>query len=317
VIRRSSILALLLLVAGILVGCEDRPQPATTSTPSAIATPTAVPPVYPRTLTDASKQELTLEAQPQRIVSMSPGATETLFAIGAGPRVIAVDQFSDFPPDATRALTRVDYSRPNPEQVIALRPDLVLMSGRQRDQVQRFRDLGVPVLYIGDPATLDAVFEHMLLIGSATGHDDGAAQVVRSLRARVAAVQVRIEGVTTGPLVFYELSPSLHTAGPNSFIGSVITTLKGRNIATTRTPFPQLSNEALIAADPEVVLLAGSRTAKVDPGSVAARPGWDGISAVRNDRVHVLDGDVASRPGPRIVDALETIARLFYPDRFR
>ena len=306
-----------MLAAAILVGCQDRPQPATTSTPSAVATPTVVPPVYPRTLTDASKQQLTLAAQPQRIVSMSPGATETLFAIGAGPRVIAVDQFSDFPLDSTRSLTRVDYSRPSPEQVIALRPDLVLMSGRQRDQVQRFRDLGVPVLYIGEPPTLDGVFEHMLLVANATGDDERAAPVVGALRARVEAVRSRIADVATGPVVFYELSPSLHTAGPNSFIGSLLTTLKGRNVATTRTPFPQLSNEALLAADPEVILLADADSAKLDAAIVGARPGWAGISAVINGRVHVLDGDIASRPGPRIVDALEVIARVFYPDRFR
>lgn len=306
-----------MLAVGILVGCQDRPQPATPATPSAVATPTVVPPVYPRTLTDASKQQLTLAAQPQRIVSMSPGATETLFAIGAGPRVIAVDQFSDFPLDSTRSLTRVDYSRPSPEQVIALRPDLVLMSGRQRDQVQRFRDLGVPVLYIGEPPTLDAVFEHMLLVANATGDDERAAAVVGALRARVEAVRSRIADVATGPVVFYELSPSLHTAGPNSFIGSLLTTLKGRNVATTRTPFPQLSNEALLAADPEVILLADAGSAKLDAAIVGARPGWAGISAVVNGRVHVLDGDIASRPGPRIVDALEVIARVFYPDRFR
>ncbi len=306
-----------MLAAAILVGCQDRPQPATTSTPSAVATPTVVPPVYPRTLTDASKQQLTLAAQPQRIVSMSPGATETLFAIGAGSRVIAVDQFSDFPLDSTRSLTRVDYSRPSPEQVIALRPDLVLMSGRQRDQVQRFRDLGVPVLYIGEPPTLDGVFEHMLLVANATGDGERAAAVVGALRARVEAVRSRIADVATGPVVFYELSPSLHTAGPNSFIGSLLTTLKGRNVATTRTPFPQLSNEALLAADPEVILLTDAGAAKLDAAIVGARPGWAGISAVVNGRVHVLDGDIASRPGPRIVDALEVIARLFYPDRFR
>lgn len=309
--------ALLVCAVAILAGCDQRSRPATTGTPSVNVTPAPAPAVYPRTVTDASKHALTLEVQPKRIVSMSPGATETLFAIGAGPRVIAVDQFSDFPAEGTRALTRVDYSRPSPEQVIALRPDLVLMSGRQRDQVQRFRDLGVPVMYLGEPATLDGVFEHVLLVASATGDDDRAATVVRALRERVEAVRTRIADVTTGPRVFYELSPSLFTAGPNSFIGSVITTLKGQNVATTTTPFPQLSNEALIAADPEVILLADAGAAKVESSAVGARPGWAGISAVRNGRVYPLDDNIASRPGPRIVDALEAIARVLYPDRFR
>lgn len=304
------IIALTVLVAGCFSPSETV-QVVSTPTPSSDA-PRAL---FPRTVVDASQVPLVLAAPPQRIVSLSPGATEALFAIGAGPRVVAVDLFSDTP-EAARALAKVDYSRPNPEQVIALRPDLVLMSGRQRDQVQRFRELGLPVVYLGEPATLDAVLDNIALIAKATGHDEAAATLLRTLTQRLDAVRAKVADVTSGPRVFFELSPALHTAGPSSFIGSMLSTLKAQNIATTATQFPQLSAEALIAADPQVVLLADVASAKVDPASIGRRPGWAGVSAVRNGRVHEVDADATNRPGPRIVDAVEAIARLLYPERF-
>ena len=306
----ATLLALTVFVAGCFAPSETV-QVVATPTPSSTA-PRAP---FPRTVVDASQVSLVLAAPPQRIVSLSPGATEALFAVGAGPRVVAVDLFSDTP-EAARSLTKVDYSRPNPEQVIALRPDLVLMSGRQRDQVQRFRELGLPVVYLGEPATLDAVLDNIALIAKATGDDEAAATLLRGLTQRLGAVRAKVADVTTGPRVFFELSPALHTAGPNSFIGSMLSTLKAQNIATTATQFPQLSAEALIAADPQVVLLADVASAKVDPASIGQRPGWAGVSAVRNGRVHEVDADATNRPGPRIVDAVEAIARALYPERF-
>jgi iron complex transport system substrate-binding protein len=250
-----------------------------------------------------------------RIVSLAPGITETVFALGAGARLIATDTFSDYPEAATRT-PKVDYSRPSAEQVVALRPDLVLMSARQRDVVERFRDLQLPVVFLGDAATLDEVFDHMTLIGAALGEDDAARGLIASLRGRVEAVRAQAASTTAGgagPRVFYELTPALHTASPQSFVGSMFSLLRARNIAPGPTPYPQLTAEHVIAADPEVIVLAYVGAAKADPRSVGARPGWSAVSAVRTGRVVVIDPDVANRAGPRVVDALEVLARALYP----
>lgn len=317
--RRASLVAGLVLLAILAAACvapERARETTARATVEPSATATATPAAFPRTVTDASQRSLTLPAAPQRIVSLSAGATETLFALGVGARVVAVDLYSDMP-EAARTLPKVDFSRPSPEQVVALRPDLLLMTGRQRDQVQRFRDLGLPVVYVGDPGSLEAVLEHIGLIAHATGEDARGETLVREMRARIEAVERAVRDAPTRPRVFYELTPALHTAGPTSFIGSMMSTLRLENVAGGPTPFPQLTAEALIAHDPEVVLLAEVGASKVTPASVAARPGWAAVSAVRAGRVHNIDADRANRPGPRIVEALEEIARLCYPDRFR
>jgi len=302
--------------AALLASCAtpevtDRPA-ATTTTPTATVAPTD----FPRTVVDASQRTLALPAPPQRIISLSASATETLFAIGAGPRVVAVDLYSDVP-EAARALTKIDFSRPSPEQVVALKPDLLLMTGRQRDQVQHFRDLGLPAVYVGDPGSLKGVLDHILLIARATGDDARGATLVRDMRAHIEAIERSVRDAPNRPRVFYELTPALHTAGPASFIGSMLSTLRVENVAAGPTPFLQLTSEALIARDPQVILLAEVGPSKVTPSSVAARPGWGAVSAVRNGRVHHVDADRANRAGPRIVDALEEIARLCYPDHIR
>ncbi|MGE3858341.1 MAG: ABC transporter substrate-binding protein [Dehalococcoidia bacterium] len=313
--RRLGRLAVLTLIVPLLAGCAA-PEVARETAATVTATATGTPADFPRTVTDASQRTLTLPAAPGRIVSLSAGATETLFALGAGPRVVAVDLYSDTP-EAARALPKIDFSRPSPEQVVAFKPDLLVMTGRQRDQVQHFRDLGVPVLYVGEPGSLEAVLEHILLIAHATGDDARGAALVASMRARIEAVERTVGDAPSHPRVFYELTPALHTAGPTSFIGSMLSTLRLENVATGPTPFLQLTSEALIARDPEVVLLAEVGASKVTPVSVAARPGWARVTAVRAGRVHAIDTDRANRPGPRVVDALEEIARLCYPERFR
>jgi iron complex transport system substrate-binding protein len=276
-------------------------------------------PAFPFSFTDASGENVTLEAAPQRIVSLSAAVTETLFAIGAGPQLIAADRFSNFPP-AARPLATLEYTRPAPEPVLALAPDLVIMVNRQSGQVSQFRAVGLKVVQLEEPAELDAVLDRIELIGRISGHRDEAVEFSGDMRDRIEGLADRIEAVSspaaapgTGPLVFYELSPDGFTAAPDSFVGALLLTVKARNVAEgATTPFPQLSMEAIIAADPEVILLADSLGGQ-SPASVRARPGWQSISAVRNNRVYEVDPDIFNRAGPRIVDALEQLASLLYP----
>lgn len=268
----------------------------------------ATPGAFPRTVEGADGNSMHLASRPARVVSLSAGATETLFAIGAEDRLVAVDQFSDFP-EAARALPRVDYSNPSAEQLIALHPDVVLMTRRHREIVGRYRDLGLPILYLGEPADLEEVLGNIQLLGTATGTEGAATALVASLRSRIEAVRSASARAVARPRVYYELTPGLHSVGGRSFIGTMLSAAGGENIAPADAAFPQLTAEGVIAADPEVIFLA-QVGAKTTPASVAQRPGWDGVSAVRGARVYSIDADAANRPGPRVVDVLEEIARL-------
>ena len=305
-----------------LVACSDEASEATASTtaemtataaPTETATATEATP-SPVEARDSSGTTLVLAAPAARIVSHSPALTEILFAIGAGDRVVAVDEFSNYPAE-TADLPKVTYSSPDPEQDLAFEPDLVLFSGRQAGSLEHFRELGLPVFYLLEPTDLDGVFESILTLGTLTGMDDGAASVVADMEARLAALAEALEGVQDGPLVFYEITDDLYTVSPDSFIGAALTVLKVRNVAEgTEGAYPQLSSEAIVEANPDVILMADA--AFVDPAGVPERAGWSGITAVVEGRIHPVDGDIMSRPGPRIVQGIEDLAKLLYPDRF-
>ncbi|MEX2229712.1 MAG: ABC transporter substrate-binding protein, partial [Dehalococcoidia bacterium] len=288
----------------------------TASTPAPTAAAVAATPAFPLTITDSAGASVTLDAAPERIISYSPGATEILFAIGVGDRVVATDQFSDYPPE-TADLPKLTYSDPDPEPALALDPDLVIMAGRQRDQVEQFRSLGMTVLLFEEAPAVRGVLDNIRLIGRLTGAGEDADALATTLNARIDAVEATIADVTDGPVVFFEITADLYTAAPNSFVGDLLTLLHARNVAEgAASPFPQLTAEAVIAANPDVVLLTDAEFGET-PAAVCARPGWAAITACTQARVHPVDGDLATRPGPRVVDGLELIAAMLYPDRFR
>lgn len=271
---------------------------------------------FPLTLIDSSGEEIEFTAPPERIISYSPGATEILFAIGAGDRLVAVDRFSDYPAEA-RDLPQLEYSDPAPEPALAYEPDLVFMATRQEGQVEQFRALGMTVVLLHRVDDLEAVMADIEMIGSITGEADGAHDVIEEMRSRITAVEAAVSEIDEGPRVYYELSPSHHTVSPDTFVGSLMEIVKARNIAIgATTDFPELSAEVILDADPEVILVTHSD----DPQdrllqSFADRPGWDAIDAVANGRVYAVDSDLYNRPGPRIVNALEDLLALLYPDQ--
>jgi iron complex transport system substrate-binding protein len=317
-----ALVALLAACGGTEAPSTPGPTPAATpaqTAPAATATlvPTGTPEAaaFPRTISDAGGMEVRLEAAPERIISFSPGATEILFAIGAGDRVVATDKFSDFP-QQVQALPKLEYSNPSPEQALELDPDVVIMATRQREQVEQFRGLGMTVLFLQEPATVEGVLEQVRLFGEITGNEEQAEALVAEMRGRIEAVQSKIADVEQSPRVYFELSSELFTAAPNSFVGDLLTLLKARNIAEGATsPFPQLTAEAVIEADPEVVLLANAEFGE-SAETVCARPGWSVTAACEEGRIHPVDPDLTNRPGPRVVDGLEQVARALYPERF-
>lgn len=317
--RRLSIA--LLVAAWLAAACGRGASPeraVQSATAAVVATdqPSGARVAYPITVASSDGRSVTLTKRAERIVSLSPGNTESFFAISAGGQLVGVDRFSDYPA-AAQALPKIDYSNPNVEAVAALRPDLVLLSNRQRTLVPVLEGAGLKVLLLEEPATVRAVLERITLQGQLTDHPREAAALVATMRARIDAVTERVQGLS-GPRVYHELDPKLFSAAPSSFVGDFYTLLNARNIAPAGgAPFPQLTSEAIIAADPEVIVLTA---AEFPGGSVAdakKRPGWSTLSAVRSDRVYALSGDLLSRPGPRLVDGLEALAKVLYPDIFR
>lgn len=297
-------LALMILLAG-LTACA----PSTTA-------PTAGPVV----LTDGLGREVRLETVPERIVSLAPSTTEILYAVGAGPQLVGRDEFSNYPEEA-KTLTSVggsmgDY---NLEQIVSLKPDLVLAAEiNTPEQVKALEDLGLTVYYLSNPANVEGVYELLTTAGQLTGHTAEAEALVESLKARVAAVSAKVASATTTPKVFYELDGTdpgkPWTAGSGTFIDQLITMAGGENAAASMEgSWGQFSQEALLVADPDFILL-GDAAYGTTPEQVAARPGWGSLAAVKNGNVLPFNDDTVSRPGPRLVDALEELVRVLHPE---
>jgi len=314
---QRGLLLLALVVLAAAVACEDGGgEPTPEASPAALS---AVQVPYPLSIVDTVGREVTIEAQPQRIASLSPAATEVLFAIGAGDQVIAVDMYSNYPEEATTR-QQLDAYEPNLEAIAGVGPELVLLfydPGELADSLER---LGITTAVLGSveetPESVEAVFEQIRLLGQMADHVQEAEELVAEMQGRVEAIEEALADVEQGPRIFHEVDATLYTAGPGSFVGGLYKILKAQNIAAgADQPFPQLSQEVIIERDPEVIILADGAYGE-SPDTVKARPGWGNISAVGNDRIFVIDPDIVSRPGPRCVEALETLAEYLYPEGF-
>ncbi|HZP57592.1 MAG TPA: ABC transporter substrate-binding protein [Dehalococcoidia bacterium] len=313
---RSTRLGLALAVAALALlaaacgdsksGSGSRPTP----TPAAS---------FPVTLDRSDGKTLTLDAAPQRIVSLSPGATEIIYALGAEGSLAAVDNQADYPQAAKDFPTKVDAYQPNVEAIAGLDPDLVFVATDSDGIVAALDRLHVPVLFsdLNTVTTIDGVYDQIRLLGRATGTSGRAEDLVAALQARERAVTGAVADVSDGPRVYHELDSTFYTASDASFIGDLYRLLHARNIAGDGggNPYPQLTQEAILAANPDVIVLADEEFG-VSVDSVKARPGWDEVAAVKDNRIYGVDPDVISRPGPRIIDALETLAKDLYPEKF-
>jgi iron complex transport system substrate-binding protein len=233
-----------------------------------------------------------------------------LFVIGAGEQVVAADEYSDYPNGAPT--TDLSGFTPNVEAVAAYRPDLVVIQGDANDLVASLGALQIPVLVMPAAASLDDVYTQIEALGAATGHDDEAADVVANIQDEVAGIIASVPERATPLTYYHELDPNLFSATSSTFIGSVYGLLGLENIADPADEdgfgYPQLSAEFIISADPDLIFLADTKCCAQKVATVAERPGWSELSAVKNGGVVELDDDIASRGGPRIVDYLRVVA---------
>ena len=310
------ILATLALVASACAPAgANSPATSATSQPTAAST-TSQPATsgFPLTIIDDAGRSLTFTRPPQRIVSISASNTEILYALGLEDRIVGVDQYSDYP-EAARSKPQVgSFVQPDLEKIIALEPDLILVTNIHLPTVLPELERRKLTAMVTNPKDIKGVPGSIEMVGRITAKQQEAQTLATSLRSRIDAVESRVKGAT--PVrTFYELSPQLHTAGPGTFVDDMIKLAGGASIAASATEqWPQLNQESLFLADPEVVLLA-DHEAGITPEQVMARPGWSTVAAVKANRVFTVDPNLTNRPAPRVVDGLEIVAKKLHPDR--
>jgi len=258
----------------------------------------------------ASNGSVTVSKRPSRIVSLSPTATETLFAIGAGKQVVAVDDQSDYPKNAPR--TSLSGFTPNVEAIAAYRPDLVVIAYDPKGLSGALGRLGITVLHQDGAKSFKGAYQQIRQLGLVTGHAATAATVVKGMKTKIGAIVKAARAGGKQLSVYHELTPDLYSATSKTFVGQVYGALGLRNIAdaadSVGTGYPQLSPEYVVSANPDLIVLADTVCCGQKASSVAARPGWDRIAAVRSGSIVRVDDSIASRWGPRLVNFFRALA---------
>ncbi|RED89309.1 MULTISPECIES: ABC transporter substrate-binding protein [Cohnella] len=327
-------LAAALLVLG-LAACgsnEDKSSPSPSATesasPSASASPESSPSassseetaassetVYPLTLKDSTGTDVVFEQAPERVVTLAPSETEVMFAIGSGAKVVAVDNYSDYPEEA-QSLEKVGDINTNLEALLAAKPDVVLAhSGMQANVIEELRKLNVKV-FASDPKTLEQVMEKIGTVGQIMNAQEGAAQVVATMKDELKRVTDALQGVAAKK-VYMEFSPGW-TVGSGEYMDEILTLAGGDNVSKEKSGWFEVDPEAVIKSNPEVILYA--LNPNYDLGILQAikdRPGFDAIDAVKNNRMFAVDDNSISRVGPRLTKVLYDMAKAIHPDKVK
>jgi len=305
---------LLVLVSLTLFSCGDQPPVEKPPAPA----PAAADDSYPLTLTDARGKEIILESAPQRIISLAPSVTEVLFALGLDDRIVAVTDNCDYPAAARTKESIGDYNV-NLEKVVSLEPDLVVgIASMNGAHLQGLDELGVTTLAV-DAFNLDETRELIVLLGQATGASSKAGEIIAAMDETIARVNRALDGMADSERksVFIEIGyEPLYTVGPGSLQDEIIRLAGGVNAAQANEPWVQYSLEQLIQDDPDALVILSSPNPPALK-EIAARPGWNTLTAVKEQKVATgFDVNTFVRPTPRVAEAVEQLARFLYPERF-
>ncbi len=306
VTRRLSALAVVaVLTAAAGCGSSQPSSPGGGSAATSSATGT-----FP-TMVIAANGAVHIRKRPTAIVSLSPTATEMLYAIGAGHQVTAVDSDSDYPPQAPR--TKLSYFDPNVEAIVAYKPDLVVVSNNSNGLAKSLAAFSIPVLELPAPAGLSGVYAEFDQLGRATGHITQAEHEVTSLRSQISQIVAAVPAHSAPLTYYYELDQTYYSVTSATFIGRLLGLLDMKSIADAAKGaaaaggYPQLSAEYILKANPDYIILADTICCHQNASTVRSRPGWAGLAAVKSGHVILLNDDIASRWGPRIVDLLRVV----------
>jgi len=308
--------AVFFLLAAVLAGCSgtnDRTEPAKKGEPKTEQA------AFPVTVKDGLGEEVTIEAEPQKIVSLIPSNTEIAYALGLGEKIVGVSDFDNYPEDV-KTKTKIGGMEFNVEKIISLKPDLVLAHAssahNSKDGLQQLKDAGITVLVVNNAASFDDVYASIELIGKATGTADKAEQVIHDMKAKLAEVKEKAKQIPADKQasVWIEVSPppQLYTTGKGTFMDEMLQIISAKNVAGSLEGWPMVTEEQAVAYKPDVII-----TTYGGAEQVIERAAWKDVPAVKNKRVYDVNTDLVSRPGPRLVEGVEELAKAVYPDVFK
>jgi iron complex transport system substrate-binding protein len=295
------------------LGCDRSTETKVAEVPAAQET-------TDRVAVDRLNREVRFNATPQRIISLMPAATELMYAIGAGPQVVGVTKNCNYPPEAETVErvgggTMESISR---EKIVSLKPDLVLCKwDHHQPLMETLEQFNIPALAIG-PETLEQLFAEATMLGDVTGHTEEATQLIAGMRSRVEKINARVSSIPLSQRrkVFYEVwDDPLMTAGPGSFIGEALRLAGMQNIFEDATAnYPKVSDEVVVSRNPDVIFSPSTHASRVSLEKMLQRQGWDEVTAIKQKQVFIVNGDHISRCGPRLLDAIEEMISLAYPN---
>ncbi|MBE9525183.1 MAG: cobalamin-binding protein [Chloroflexi bacterium] len=327
---RFYILSILILLLAVLPSAcspktlsplaEESAKPANDNIEEGVA---SSPEFVTLQIEDGLGRIITIETTPQHIISLAPSNTEYLFALGAGDQLVGRDTFSDYPAEAA-SITDIGggWGELDIETILTLNVDLVLAADiTATEQIQALEDLGFTVFAVANPNNLSEMLETVRMIAQITGHSDEAKTLISELSSRITSIEEKISYAKTTPLVFYELDATdpnaPWTAGPGTFIETLITQAGGTNIGSSlEGAWAQISIEALLVENPDIIILGDFTWGGITPEAVTSRSGWESIIAVQNNKIFTIDDNLISRPSPRMVDGLEILAQQIHPELF-
>lgn len=266
-------------------------------------------------IVDDYGREVVLAGPALRVITLEPASTEIVFALGFGDRIVGATEYSDYP-EAAQKIPRVGaIDAPNLEMIVALEPDLVFATNMHKDTVEALEELGIASLAL-DPENIDGIFANIRLIAAALGEDAAGENLITDMKNRLDAVAQALEGLTEErlPIVFYEVwYPGIISAGEDTFIHEMITRAGGKNLAWGVSRWENIQEEEILQRNPDIIVHGHFSE---DSAHFYEREGWEVVNAIRQEKVYFINPDLTSRTGPRVVDAVEIMARIFHPDRF-
>nr|WP_307847848.1 ABC transporter substrate-binding protein [Metabacillus bambusae] len=276
---------------------------------------------FPVTVTDGTGEEVTIESEPKTIVSVIPSNTEITFALGQGDKVIGVDNYSNYPPDVEK-IEKIGDQQLDVEKILALQPGLALVTEFQHennpDILKQFKEAGIDVIVIGSAESFENVYNTITLIGQVTGATKEADTIVKEMKDRLAEIKEQAKAVTEKKAVWVEVSPApdIFTTGQDTFMHEMLEVINATNTAGEQKGWVKMTEEEIVTLNPDVIITTYGYYVENPAEGVLNRAGWEEVPAIKDKQVFDVNNDTVTRPGPRLIDGVETLAKLIYPEIF-